>query len=90
MDAIDYHEARNEWDRLNRSNADLTTLLNPADYESIGKIRFHQGRRGECGTCGGAGFIRFPFPVGHKWFGKAIPCPDCIAPGSRHTTTGGI
>ena len=76
---IGFNEARNELDRLKRVGADLTMMVNPADYESIGKVRFHQGQRANCQRCGGAKFIRFPFPVGHPMFGKAIPCPDCNA-----------
>ncbi len=72
-----FYEARNELDRLQRVGADLTMMVNPADYESIGHVRFVQGRRDTCQTCGGARFIRFPFPVGHPMFGRAIPCPEC-------------
>jgi len=74
---IDFYEARNELDRLKQAGADLTMMQDPANYPSIGRIRFQQGKRGDCQRCGGAKFIRFPFPVEHRWFGKAIPCPDC-------------
>src|SRR5690606_30784742 len=30
-----------------------------------------------CGICGGAGFVRRPYPVDHPRFGKAEPC-DCV------------
>ena len=73
-----YYQARDELDRLRREGVDLTMTVNPADYESIGQVRFRQGRRVMCQTCGGARFIRFPFPVEHKWFGQAIPC-ECGA-----------
>ena len=73
-----YHEARNEMDRLRREDVDLTMTVNPADYESIGQARHRQGRQPSCHICGGAGFVRFPFPVEHKWFGQAIAC-ECSA-----------
>jgi len=31
----------------------------------------------QCSICGGAGFVRRPYPVDHPRFGKAEPC-DCI------------
>ncbi len=72
-----FYEARNELDRLKRVGADLTMMVNPADYESIGHKRSQEGRRDMCQTCGGARFVRLPFPVGHSMFGEAIPCPTC-------------
>lgn len=74
---MDFHEARNELDRLKRAGVDLTMAQDPADYPSIGRIRFQQGKRGNCSKCGGARFIRFPFPLGHPMFGKSVPCPEC-------------
>ena len=72
-----FYEARNEMDRLKRAGADLTMMVNPADYESVGHSRFLQGKRSDCLTCGGARFIRFAFPLAHRWFGKAVCCPTC-------------
>jgi len=72
-----YNEARNELDRLRRRGVDLTTTASPIEYESIERVRFQQGRRGMCQICGGARFIRFPFPAWHRWFGKSVPCPEC-------------
>lgn len=74
---MDFHAAQQEMERLKREGVDMTMTVNPADYESIGEVRHKQGQRVMCHICGGARFVRFPFPVGHKWFGQAIPCPDC-------------
>jgi len=30
-----------------------------------------------CSGCNGYGWIRYDVPLGHGWFGKMFPCPDC-------------
>lgn len=37
----------------------------------------------ECATCGGARYYRVDVPIGHRLFGKAIPCPTCEVPRLR-------
>lgn len=36
-----------------------------------------EGDEEVCGICGGAGFVRRPYPVDHPRFGKAEPC-ECV------------
>lgn len=31
----------------------------------------------QCETCEDIGHVRYDVPVGHPWFGKMFPCPDC-------------
>lgn len=37
----------------------------------------------DCKTCGGARYYRVDVPMGHRLFGKAIPCPTCEVPRLR-------
>jgi DNA replication protein DnaC len=30
-----------------------------------------------CQTCGGSGIVKRDLPIGHRWFGRAFPCPTC-------------
>jgi len=43
-------------------------------------MRIHRTRDfGVCGTCNGAGYLRYDRPVGSQFFGKLTPCPRCVS-----------
>ena len=41
---------------------------------------------GACGSCAGAGYVRFERPPGHWMFGAIAPCPRC----APHATPGPV
>jgi len=74
---IEFAEARRAWrDVIRRQGAPMLEM-NPADYDTIGKLRKRQGRNNVCQTCGGAQFIRFTWPLEHPYFGRPVKCPAC-------------
>lgn len=71
LDLIPFDIAMREWKRLGPNKYDLQ-LVQKAE---LGDIEYN------CPTCrfppGVRGFVRLPWPVGHRFFGRAICCPDC-------------
>ena len=73
---IELAEAQRAWQDVKRKQGAPTLRMNPADYDTVGKVRHRQGRK-VCWTCGGAKFIRFTWPLEHPYFGRCVKCPDC-------------
>ena len=66
--------------RLSHDEAMATKRI--ADYEAHCAAETRaQHKLGTCEMCGWPhgekGFVRFPWPIGHRLFGKAVKCPRC-------------
>lgn len=73
---LEYADAVGAWRTVLRTQGEPTLSVNPANYDTIGRVRRRQGRK-VCLTCGGAQFIRFMWPLGHPYFGRSVRCPEC-------------
>ncbi len=89
---LDFSTALEEWHicmeidmRRNLSAQERKATKRVADAEAeYERGANHEGRPrriGECELCGfpagQPGFVRFPWPVGHMYFGRLVRCPRC-------------
>lgn len=76
-DFIPYTYAASEWRALRVGRGGGNARLADAQHgplDVMGCCKF-------CGfPIGRRGFVRLPFPIGHRLFGRAICCPECWPP----------
>jgi len=87
--AIDFSEALAQWTdyeecfgRKAPGSDDEAMTKRAAEFEMRCAAETRAAHKaGTCEMCGWPrgqrGFVRFPFPVGHALFGKAVKCPRC-------------
>jgi len=60
-----------------------------AEYRRLSPAQVHAGSdkerpprppAGTCPVCGGLGWVRLPWPVGHPYFGQLVECPRECGP----------
>lgn len=88
MDVIDFDVAIEAWRAYVNclpKAGDVPVLpfdLRPfQDYACVSKAHRAAGLVGCCPVCGAKpgerGFVRFNWPIGHVFFGRAVKCPRC-------------
>jgi len=82
MPAIEYRDAIAEWRKVSQQQLERGfDPLKAKDYYRTVHDLSHLEHISHCDFCGfpigERGYLRFNWPLGHPYFGKAVKCPRC-------------